>query len=367
MTTIVLAGGGTGGHLMPALAIAAATAELRPEWRFVFAGAERGIESSVLPARGVPHHLLPLQPLHRRHWWKNLTWPLRWPGLVRSVDRMLDAERPAAVIGTGGYVAGPVLWRAAVRGGPTGILELDVRPGIATRLLAGRVREIWLGAPEARDALSVSAQQKATFTGAPIIPPDVRRRAAALRQFGVDGSRPVVVITGGSQGSLAINRVVAAWAHRGHAAGVDLVWATGRGTHAEFAGLHAPPHLQVIPFIDPMADAWAIADVCIARAGMMTLAELCAWGIPSILIPLPTAAADHQTFNARAMESAAAAIMLPQAGLTAASLQVALGGLLADPRRRAALSDRARARGRPDAARVIAERVMELASGANVE
>jgi UDP-N-acetylglucosamine--N-acetylmuramyl-(pentapeptide) pyrophosphoryl-undecaprenol N-acetylglucosamine transferase len=111
---------------MPALAVAEATRRLQPEWRFAFAGAERGIEAVVLPERGLPHHLLPLHPFYRRHWWKNLRWPVLLPSLLRRIDRVLDAEQPAAVIGTGGYVSGPVLWRAARRRSPTGILDLDV-------------------------------------------------------------------------------------------------------------------------------------------------------------------------------------------------------------------------------------------------
>jgi UDP-N-acetylglucosamine--N-acetylmuramyl-(pentapeptide) pyrophosphoryl-undecaprenol N-acetylglucosamine transferase len=312
MTTVLLAGGGTGGHLMPALAVAEATRLLHPDWRFVFAGAERGIEATVLAERGLPYQLLPLQPLYRRQWWKNLQWPLLLPSLVRRIDALLQQERPDAVIGTGGYVSGPVLWRAARQGIPTGILELDVRPGVATRLLVGRVRELWLAAPEA--AARLPAVGRVTVTGAPISPPDPAHRAAAVLRFGISGDRPVVVVTGGSQGSLAINRVVAAWLGDGGGAGAQVIWATGRATYAEFASLHNPPEVHVIPFIDPMAHAWSVADLCVARAGMMTLAELCAWGIPSVLIPLPSSAADHQTYNARAMESASAAVMLPQGG-----------------------------------------------------
>ena len=122
----MLAGGGTGGHLMPALAMAAATREAHAGWRCVFVGAERGIEAQVLPQRGLPHHLLPLEPIYRRQWWRNVRWPLLLPTLARRIDALLDAEKPAVVVGTGGYVSGPVLWRASRRGIPTGILELDV-------------------------------------------------------------------------------------------------------------------------------------------------------------------------------------------------------------------------------------------------
>ena len=157
------------------------------------------------------------------------------------------------------------------------------------------------------------------------------RRVAAVRcvKYEIGADRPVLVVTGGSQGSLAINRIVAEWLRGGGATTMQVIWATGRATHHEFAALHDPPDVHVLPFIEPMADAWSVADLCVARAGMMTLAELCAWGIPSVLIPLPSAASDHQTHNARAMASAGAAVVLPQAGLDAAALAAALHDVLA--------------------------------------
>lgn len=357
-TTIAFAGGGTGGHLFPALAIARAVGALEPSWRCVFAGATRGVEATVLPARGVPHALFPFEPVHRRQWWRNARWPLLAVRIVREVDRWLDRERPAAVIGTGGYVSGPVVWRAGRRGIPTAILELDVLPGLTSRLLASRVDEIWLGAPEARAALPEPARSRATVTGAPIVPPDPGRREAARRRFGIEPGRPVLVITGGSQGSLAINRVVAAWLDRGDP-GCHVIWATGRGSHAEFARF-ARPGVSVESFIDPMADAWVVADLAICRAGMMTVAELAAWGIPAILVPLPTAAADHQSHNAQAVAAAGAASWLRQADLDVDRLAAEVGGILGDRPRREAMAAAALARGKPEAAREIAERVVAL-------
>jgi UDP-N-acetylglucosamine--N-acetylmuramyl-(pentapeptide) pyrophosphoryl-undecaprenol N-acetylglucosamine transferase len=361
VTTVLIAGGGTGGHLMPALAVGEATRRLHLDWRFVFAGAQRGIESDVLPARGVPHHLLPLEPIYRRQWWKNLRWPFLLPAILRRVDAMLDIEQPAAVIGTGGYASGPVLWRAARRGIPTGILDLDVRPGITTRWLATRVTAIWVAAPEALAGLPPAARGKVTVTGAPIAPPDPARRAAARQLYALTDDRPVVVVTGGSQGSRALNRLVAEWISGGGAAGVHVVWVAGRATYQEFAGLDARSDVTVLPFVDPMADVWAVADLAVSRCGMSTLSEICAWGIPSVLVPLPSAAADHQTHNARAMAGAGAAVMLPQPGLDAAALGATLRDLLADAPRRAAMSAAARARGKPDAAATIAAAVARLA------
>lgn len=360
MTTVLLAGGGTGGHLMPALAIGEAIVARHPEWRLVFAGAERGIEAAILPERGLVHRLFPFEPLHRRAWWRNWRWPMLARRLSLGVDAMLDAEQPAVVLGTGGYVSAPVVWRAARRGIATAILELDVRPGIATRLLAPRVDEIWLAAPEAAAPLGRGAASRIVATGAPITPPDPQRRAAARARFGLTDDRPVLVVTGGSQGSLAINRLVGQWLATGAAAGAHLIWATGRTTFDQFARHHLPPEVTVVPFLDPMADAWAVADLCVARAGMMTLAELCAWGIPSVIIPLPSAAADHQSHNARAMASAGASLMLREEGLSAAMLGEALSALLGDRPRRLAMAAAARGRGRPDAAERIAEHVAAL-------
>ncbi|HEY4322118.1 MAG TPA: UDP-N-acetylglucosamine--N-acetylmuramyl-(pentapeptide) pyrophosphoryl-undecaprenol N-acetylglucosamine transferase [Gemmatimonadales bacterium] len=361
MKRVLLAGGGTGGHLMPALAIGSAVHAMHPDWRVVYAGARRGIEATVLPERHLPHHLLPLEPIYRQQWWKNVRWPFLLPGLIVRIDAMLDAEAPDVVVGTGGYVSGPVLWRAARRGIPTALLELDVRAGIATRLMAPRVREVWLATAETIASLPTGARARANVTGAPIVPPDPARRAEGARHFHIDGQRPVVVITGGSQGSLAINRVAAEWIRSGGSAGVQVLWATGRGSFAEFSSCERPPEVQVIPFIDPMANAWAVADLCVARAGMMTLSELCAWGIPSLLIPLPTAAADHQSHNARAMAATGAAVALPQAELTPQRFGDIIATLLAAPADRAAMRAAALARARPDAAIELAQRVSLLA------
>ncbi len=358
MTTIAFAGGGTGGHLFPALAIARAVGEVQPEWQCVFAGASRGVEATVLPARGVRHQLFPFEPIHRQRWWRNVRWPFLATRIIREVDRWLEAEQPAAVIGTGGYVSGPVVWRAARRGIPTAILELDVRPGLASRLLASRVDQVWLGAAEAIPALPVKGRARAIVTGAPIVPPDPGRSEAARRRFGFTADRPVLVVTGGSQGSLALNRAVAGWLAMGDP-GCQVVWATGRATHGQFASL-ARPGVAVEAFLDPMADAWAIADLAVARAGMMTLAELAAWGIPAILVPLPSAAADHQTHNARAAAEAGAAVCLPQAELDPARLGQSIAAILGDPPRRQEMAAAALRRGRPDASREIADRVVRL-------
>lgn len=354
MTTVLLAGGGTGGHLFPAIAIANAIHAQHADWHCAFAGAERGVEANILPSRGLPHRLFPMQPLHRRQWWRNASWPLLGWKLVRQVDQYLKELRPDIVIGTGGYVSAPVVWRAARHQIPTAILELDVRPGLATRLVARMTREIWLGAPEALAMIPPSARDRAVVTGAPIIPP-MRDRPG--NPFGGPTAVPTVVITGGSQGSLALNRAVADWLREGGSQGRRVIWATGRNLFAEFGSAVSGPDIHIVPFLDPIADAWEVADLAIARAGMMTLAELAAWGIPAVLVPLPTAAADHQTHNARAAADAGAAVLLPQADLTSGRLESEVQALLGDPSRLVAMREHALSRGKPNAAAEIAQRV----------
>ena len=362
MRRILIAGGGTGGHLMPALAIAEALRRRTPDVEPVLIGAARGVEARLLPTRDFRFHLLPSEPIYRRTWWKNVRWPLIMGKLLRAVSGVFDAERPVAVLGTGGYASGPVVWWAARHGVPTAVQEQNAYPGLATRLLSRRVRHVYLGLPEARSLLRFGAATEVFETGNPIAPPSPERRAAALARFGLGGARPVVLVTGGSQGALAINRAVAGWLDAGGPRGADLIWVTGRGTYEEFASRHRPPAVQVVDFLDPMADGYAVADLVVSRAGMITVAELCAWGLPSVLVPLPTAAADHQTHNGRVLAEAGAAAVLPQAQLTPARLGETVESLLDDRVARGVMAAKALARGRPHAAAEIVSRLLTLAS-----
>lgn len=363
MTTrrFLIAGGGTGGHLMPALAIAAALEDLGIGIEPVLVGAVRGVEAQLLPTRDYRYVLLPSEPVYRRSWWKNARWPFLAGHLLRRVDRLLDDERPAAVLGTGGYASAPVVWWAARRGVPTAIQEQNAYPGLATRWLSRRVRHVYLGLPEARRLLRFGPRTQVFDTGNPIVPPTPERRPEATRQFDLPPGLRVVLVTGGSQGSLALNRAVAGWLDAGGPSGAALIWVTGRGTYAEFAHYHRPPMVRVVDFLDPMADGYAVADLVVSRAGMITVAELCAWGLPSILVPLPTAAADHQTQNAKVLAEAGAARVLPQAQLDGTTLATEVATLLSDETRRSEMASRSKARGKPRAAAEIVSNLLTLA------
>lgn len=357
---ILIAGGGTGGHLMPALAIADAVRAARPDIEPVLVGATRGIETRILPTRPYRYHLLPAEPIYRRQWWKNARWPFIAFNLLREMRKVLDQEQPALVLGTGGYASGPLVWLAARRRIPTAIQEQNAFPGLATRQLAKRVRQVYLGLPEGREHLRMGRRTQAFDTGNPITPPDAARRNTAREKFKLMPWQKVLLVTGGSQGSLAINQAIGGWIDSGEAKDIAILWATGRASYEEFARYHRPPKVQVFDFLDPMADGMAAADLVVARAGAITIAEICAWGLPSILVPLPTAAADHQTHNARALALAGAAKHLPQSNLTVESLGTTISTTLLRDDLRQAMSRAALARGKPDAARDIVNHLLGL-------
>ncbi len=360
---VILAGGGTGGHLYPALAIARALVKLDPSVEPFFIGAHRGIERDVLPTTGFPYALLDLHPLYRRTPWNN------WKTIVgavrawRRVARLVRESPPAVVVGTGGYASG-VMMAYAVRHRIPLVQQVgDSFPGLTARRFSRWSREVYLTFPEAARFLSASAPGALVDTGAPIEPPSVPRpeRSAARAEWGfpATGGR-VLLVTGASQGSLAINRAVADWIDRGLPDDLYVIWITGKATHGQFARYNGG-RVQVRAYLSPIAPAYAAADLAVARASAMTVSELAAWGVPPVLVPLPTAAADHQTTNALTLERAGAAIHLPQSQLTGATLEQAVRGLLDNPARFAALVEGAARRARPDAAATIARRILALA------
>lgn len=358
---LLFAGGGTGGHLYPGLAIARTLVRLAPDVKPIFIGAQRGIEKTVLPASGFPHLLLDLHPLYRSRPWEN--WrTLR--GAVsgwRALGALVRREQPRLVVGTGGYAAGVALAYAVRHHVPIVQQAGDSHPGLTARAFKRWTREYYLNFPEA-GAVIGGDPAKFIDTGAPIEPPPEPRphRAAARRAWGFpEQGGHVLLVYGGSQGSRAINLVVAEWVKRGLPDQLYVIWMTGRSSYAEFASLDGG-RVRVREYLAPIAEAYAATDLALARAGAMTTSELFAWRIPGVLVPLPTAAADHQTANARALEAAGAAINLPQAELTPDRLDRTIRSLLADPAAMQRLSEGAAARARPHAAETIARRVLAL-------
>ncbi|MGH7669315.1 MAG: UDP-N-acetylglucosamine--N-acetylmuramyl-(pentapeptide) pyrophosphoryl-undecaprenol N-acetylglucosamine transferase [Gemmatimonadaceae bacterium] len=359
---VIFAGGGTGGHLYPGLAIARALVHQRPDVEPFFVGAVRGIERHVLPKSEFAFQLLDLQPLHRRSPWKNWRTLVSAVTVWRKIGRLVKARPPVLVVGTGGYASGLMLEYARRRRIPMAQQVGDSVPGLTARRYARDCAEIYLTFPEAARFLRAQTPSVFIDTGAPIDPPTSpqRSRPAARATWGFPAAGGHVVLCyGGSQGSIAINRAVAAWLSMGLPDDVYVIWMTGKATYGEFASFDAD-RVRVREYLSPIADAYAAADLAVARAGSMTTSELLAWKIPAILVPLPTAAAQHQTTNAVTLERAGAAIHLPQVQLTGPKLHEVIGGLLADPGQLARIGEAAARRARPHAAEDIAQHIIAL-------
>ena len=363
---VLFAGGGTGGHLYPGLAIARALRALDPAVEPFFVGARRGIERDVLPGAGFPHELLDLHPLYRQRPWENWRTVRGLAGAWRRIGAIAGDAWPRAVVGTGGYAAGAVLAYAARHRIPYALQEQNSVAGLTVRVFSRWAREVYLGFPEAAASLRPGPHTVVVDSGNPIEPPPADRpsRAAARRRWALPpAGGTVLLVFGGSQGARALNEAVAAWVRQGLPEGVHLIWGTGKGSFDAFAHLEAA-RVRVRAYLSPIAEAYAAADLALTRAGAMSTAELCAWGLPAILVPLPTAAADHQTANARALAVAGAALHLPQARLDAAALDRTVRELGGDAARLRGMAAAATARARSVAAADIARRVLALARGA---
>lgn len=363
---IVFAGGGTGGHLYPGLAIARAVQRTRPDIKPFFIGARRGIEREVLPTTGYPHVLLDLHPLYRTKVWNNWRTAVGMFTAWRGIGKVFREEKPALVVGTGGYAAVASLAYAVAHGIPIVEQTGDSLPSLTARLFSRWCREVYLSFPESARHLRARSPEVLVDTGAPIEPPHRLDRAEMLRKWRFPADARVVLAYGGSQGSLAINNAVRDWIAGGLTGATHVLWASGRSSYESFRRLDSD-RVRVMPYLSPMSEAYSVADLAVARGGTMTLAELLAWRIPAIVVPLPTAAANHQELNAVALEQAGAAVHLPQSRLTGASLGDTIVSLLNDPMRRETIVKAASLRARPNAAEEIAQRVITIAESSRTK
>lgn len=358
---IVIAGGGTGGHLFPGIAVLEELRRRHPTVDALFVGTARGIEARVLPARGEKLELVDVRPLKGRGAGDLLRNLAILPGAAAKAGSILRKHKPDVVLGVGGYASGPMLAAAAAMRIPTAILEQNAYVGLTNRMLAPLVGRAYISFAE---TASTFGERKARLTGNPVRRAfvDAARRAMSDPD-GFEARCRRVLILGGSQGARALNEAVPrAIALLGEAFGdLEIVHQTGESMREEVAERYRAfgVRADVVSFIDDTARAYASSAVVVARAGATTLAELCAIGRPSILVPYPLAADDHQRKNAEALERAGAARCVVQADLTPARLADELRNLLGHAGERRAMADAARRQGRPDAAAAIVDDLCE--------
>ncbi|MDR2027001.1 MAG: undecaprenyldiphospho-muramoylpentapeptide beta-N-acetylglucosaminyltransferase [Prevotellaceae bacterium] len=357
---VIISGGGTGGHIFPAISIANALKETDSSTEILFAGAEGRMEMEKVPAAGYNIVGLPVAGLQRSLTFKNLALPFK---LFKSLNRaaeIIKDFKPDIVVGVGGYASAPVLWKAQRMGIPTLIQEQNSYAGLTNKLLAKKA-----------DAVCVAYQgmerffpkEKIHYAGNP-----VRQdlfgldgiRDEALKFFGFDADKPVILSLGGSLGARTVNESIAGSLHEFEKNGIQLVWQTGKHFFTEASKLaEGKTQVKVFDFIYKMNYAYSAADIIVSRAGAGTVSELCIAGKPAILIPSPNVAEDHQTKNAMALVNKNAAIMIEDKDakdrLTATAIE-----LLGNKSLTGQLSDNISALAMPDAAREIANRILTI-------
>jgi UDP-N-acetylglucosamine--N-acetylmuramyl-(pentapeptide) pyrophosphoryl-undecaprenol N-acetylglucosamine transferase len=354
---VLVAGGGTGGHLFPGVAVVEELRRRLPQLEVLFVGTERGIEARALPAMGERFYAMDVKPLLGRKPAELARNLALLPASALHAFGVVRSFQPDLAIGLGGYAAGPVLLAAAALRVPCALLEQNVHVGLTNRLLSRAVGRAYLTYEQTAAQFGPS---RARVLGNP-----VRRAfvdAARMAQHdpaGASARSRTVLVLGGSQGARALNEIVPqALAQAGLAElGVTVVHQTGAAMAPEVEARYRELGVQaeVVPFIDDVARAYMRASLVISRAGATIIAELCAIGRASILVPLPTAAEDHQTRNAMALQEAGAALAIAERDLTPAPLATHVRALLTDGARRSAMAQAARRRGRPDAAAAIVD------------
>jgi UDP-N-acetylglucosamine--N-acetylmuramyl-(pentapeptide) pyrophosphoryl-undecaprenol N-acetylglucosamine transferase len=356
----IISGGGTGGHIFPAVAIANEIRRRQPDAEILFVGANGRMEMTRVPEAGYQIIGLDITGLQRRLTPQNILFPVRVFRSVRKAGKLIQEFRPDAVVGVGGYASAPVLLAATSRGIPSLIQEQNSYAGLVNKLLGRRVSKICV----AYDGMEkFFPADKVVLTGNPVRTEIAHgSRAEAQAFFNLDPTKKTLLVIGGSLGARTLNLATAAALGRLRDAGVQLLWQTGKTYFSEAqqqAVPYAASHLQALEFIRRMDLAYAAADVVISRAGALSVSELCLTAKASVLVPSPNVAEDHQTKNALALVGKGAAVLITDEHAATRLYDEALR-LLADPDRQQQLSQRVQELARPDATKDIVDELFKL-------
>jgi len=360
---VIISGGGTGGHIFPAIAIADAIREKQPDAEILFVGAKGKMEMEKVPKAGYPIKGLWISGFHRQLTLRNLLFPIKLLSSLLGAWRIISRFKPDVVAGVGGFASGPLLEVACRRGFPTLIQEQNSYAGVTNRLLAKKVDKVCV-AYQGMERFFPA--EKIVLAGNPVrknLQEDSAGRPEGAAHFGLDPQRPILLVFGGSLGARSVNQAMAANAAllKEHAE-VQVLWQYGQLYEEQFSRCETAllPNVRAQPFIDRMDLAYAMADVIICRSGALTISELCFAGKPAIFIPSPNVAENHQMKNAMALVEAKAAWIIRDEDAREQIIAKALA-LLQDETERKQLSEHIRKLAMPDAAARIAEEVLKLA------
>ncbi|WP_414937267.1 undecaprenyldiphospho-muramoylpentapeptide beta-N-acetylglucosaminyltransferase [Amycolatopsis sp. cmx-11-51] len=354
---VVVAGGGTAGHIEPALALADAVMRLRPDAKVIALGTERGLENKLVPARGYPLELIPPVPMPRKPTPELLKMPMKVRDSVKRTREILERVGADVVVGFGGYVALPAYLAARGRT-PIVVHEANEKPGLANKVgarFAVRVAVAVPGTPLAKaEVVGIPLRRSITSLDRPAL------RAEAREFFGLDPDAPTLLVFGGSQGAVSINGAVSGAAKEFADAGVGVLHAHGPKNTLVVQEFPGKPAYVPVPYLERMDLAYAAADAVLCRSGAMTVAEVSAVGLPAVFVPLPYGNGE-QAVNARPAVDAGAGLMVADADLTAAKVAELVIPLVSDPGRIAKMSAAAVGLGHREADEILAKIVLEAA------
>jgi UDP-N-acetylglucosamine--N-acetylmuramyl-(pentapeptide) pyrophosphoryl-undecaprenol N-acetylglucosamine transferase len=354
----LFAGGGTGGHLFPAIAVAEKIKELKPEAEILFVGTRKKIEARVVPQLGYEFKSIWIKGFARKINIENILFPLKL--IVSMIQSLVISIRfkPKVAIGSGGYVSGPAVWGASVLGAHVMLLEQNSFPGVTTRILEKRADRIHLSYEDSKQYLS--NKEKAVITGNPVRGSlKLIDRNTAAQKFGLMSSKKTILILGGSLGAASINKAVAESVVRFCEKDIQVIWQTGNLYYENYCHLKSGL-IWVNPFIEDMSAAYSACDFVIARSGATTIAELAMLGIPAIFIPSPNVAANHQYKNAKSLSDKDAAVLLEDDKSENELFNEAMK-LAENQERVHTLSENIKLFGKADAALVIAREAIAMA------
>lgn len=355
---ILIAAGGTGGHVFPAIAIAEEIKKLNANTEILFVGTKGKMESRIIPEKGYAFVTIWISGFHRGLNIKNLIFPLKlFVSIIQSI-KLIKKSEPDVVIGTGGFVCGPVLFAAVILKIPTVVHESNSYPGVTTRLISSKVTKIFTSF----DATSkwLKSKNKIECLGTPTRTSlEGVSKAEGARFFNLNPDKKTVFFFGGSQGASSINNAVKHIIHKLIEKEIQVIWQVGNIDDSYINEFTSIKNLWIGNFINKIEYAYALADVVVCRAGATTIAELTRLGKPAILIPYPYSAANHQTYNARTMAEAGSAVMIDDSEIKL-KLEHELFNLLNNEEKRKQISDACKKLGKPEAGQKIANKIFEL-------
>jgi len=362
---VLLSGGGTGGHVYPAIAIANRIKEENPEAEIVFVGTEKGIESEIVPKYGYELKTVTVQGFKRKIDFDNVKRVFKlFKGLEQS-RRIVKKFKPDVVIGTGGYVSGPVLFNASMSKVPAIIHEQNSFPGVTNKILAKMVTKVLTSFEDSHERFPEETRNKLVLTGNPVRKEIlISKKSNSRRKLGVQEDKKMVLCYGGSGGSRKINDSMKLVIRNLVNEDVAFIYATGKnfydGFMEDISDLQLKPYQKVVPYLEDMASALAACDMVIGSAGAISLAEITALGKPSIIIPKAYTAENHQEYNAKSIESKGAGIAILEKNLTAETLNNTVFKLLGDRELLIDMANSSKEIGKPEAIDIIYKEVMEV-------